>query len=165
MKTCSKLAVFIVILLVILVAYFNFQHVNSPGASVAPTSTPVMEAQVPDTVPDIRPAGAPQPAPSETPTFAPEREKGFASPVGGPGLPPTPAVLVEPIRKKKTVELLRIDFSGIYALPDNFTFNNVLEVYNNGKAMDRNRIAVIDNDRIDIFDACLDSRITALIEY
>ncbi|MDR3561267.1 MAG: hypothetical protein P4N59_07505 [Negativicutes bacterium] len=150
MKSSSKLIVALVLILLIIFAFFNCKHVDPPGVDPPQPAVTVIPAVV---------------SPSVAPLLAQGAVKPAAYVIVAPEATGPPAVTQEPILTTKTVQLLRIDFSGVYALPEQLNFNSVLEVYHNGKPVDRGRIAVVENDRIDVWDARTGSRITALVQY
>ena len=114
----------------------------------------------------------PQKAVAKTvPHKTPQNDSGLSNPVAGTNgraeVFTAQQPKAEPVgQPTKIVQLLRVDYSGDYLLPNDYTFRQVIEVYMDGQPVNRDRVAVLPpGDSIDINDAKLDSKITALIQY
>lgn len=146
--------------------YFGISGMRRPSPLPAVFSTPpaVAPAQVairplvPGTVvpPQVMEVINPEPAKMNPEVKVHDSEPANRNPEKA--TEPAPAQLLS-----TTVALNRADFSGIYVLPTGVTFANVAEVYLNGRPVDRTRCTVTGPDEIDIYDARLSSKVTALI--
>lgn len=82
----------------------------------------------------------------------------------GKGTSQTPVGTQEPTSDNVVIKLHRIDYSGMYALPDQVTLQGDLVVFLDGKAVSQKRVAIAgDGDRIDVFDSQVGSVVTAKI--
>lgn len=61
------------------------------------------------------------------------------------------------------IELLRIDQSGIFALPQGYTTSQVVSVKDNEKVLELYEYAIIDEERIDVIESTPTSKIFAWI--
>ncbi len=133
----KKIAFVLILVLLVAAAFFLFHGCQpEPQPPVTPPTPPVVV--VPTTPPIVT-----------TPPVV--------KPPEPPPLPPTP------VRVIKTVKLDRADFSGIYVLPAGVTWFNVLELYIDGKPVNKDRVTFTHEDEVDVWDARLPSKITAKI--
>ncbi|MDR3561890.1 MAG: hypothetical protein P4N59_10715 [Negativicutes bacterium] len=151
MKSSSKIIVALVLIMAIMFAFFNCKHVDPPG--------PV----TPEAINDVKPAAIIVAESAQAIAQLPKTTGEIYTAVKTDIPLSAPAMILK--QQTKNIQLSRIDFSGVFALPEPFTFHDVLEVYVDGKPVDRSRVTVIEDDRIDIWDARLNSRITALVQY
>lgn len=63
---------------------------------------------------------------------------------------------------ERTIKLSRIDYSGIYWLPDDVIATQVKSIFLNGKAA---RYSITENGNIDVFDSHLNTVVKAVIVY
>jgi hypothetical protein len=82
----------------------------------------------------------------------------------GKGTMQAPVGTQEPTSDNVVIKLHRIDYSGMYALPDQVTLQDDLVVFIDGRAVSSNRVASAGvGDRIDVFDSQVGSVVTVKI--
>jgi hypothetical protein len=141
----KRLLIILVLLLLFVAAFWFFgcQPATQPPAVVVQSPQPAQ----------VAPPAVTPPAPK----LMPVPPTAIRPPPWSP--PPVPVI----VKVEKVVTLNRADWSGIYVLPKGVTWQNVIELYRDGKPVDRGRICKTHPDEVDIFDARLASIITARI--
>lgn len=61
-------------------------------------------------------------------------------------------------------KLLRIDSSGVFAVPDELSANNIKSVLVNGKPIADNKYAITENGNVDVFEANKDSVVSIILK-
>lgn len=161
------MAVLLVISLCAAVALlvYDYKHVDPPGP-VPPVAKIVKN--IPENIPATATVEQSKNEAAKTPQDALGRDEG--SP--GPNTQTTtlskesgqvPAE-IQPFPTYKLQPIHRIDFSGVYFLREPYTWQNVVEIFLDGQPVNRDRVTIIDADRIDIWDSHLDSKVQAVVE-